>query len=101
MTERDLIMQRMTPVVARLRELGYQVPECPESDGNKFKDCDACNGSGNESVDVYDADLQEHNKEEVNCLHCGGSGQQVANALMDWTLAVNKLVSNTRPVKHG
>ena len=78
MTERELIVSRVAPVAARLKELGVTVPDMPEGDGNEFTKCSTCNGTGKEEVSVgEDTDLW-------NCRDCGGSGFLVSSALWEW-----------------
>ena len=38
MTERELTQTRLTPVIERLRQLGVEVPEIPQGEGNEFND---------------------------------------------------------------
>ena len=75
MTERELIVTRVAPVAARLKDLGVTVPDMPEGDGNEFTKCSTCNGTGKVEIEGSGS---------WNCLECAGSGSLVSNAIWNW-----------------
>ena len=89
MTERELIVSRVAPVAARLKELGVTVPDMPEGEGNEFIKCSTCNGM--ETVEVVKEDGKEEEHQIRNCLECAGSGFLVSNALWEWQKTIISL----------
>ena len=82
MTERDYTMNRLGPVIERLKQLGVDIPEFPETEGNEFSLCYCCKGEG--GVAISD-DVKQL------CLECMGSGQVVTNAVFNWQKKINQL----------
>jgi len=80
MTEREFTINRINPLVERLRQLGVTVPDPPESEGNEFSDCKCENGS-----------KPSGDGKKIVCPDCFGSGQLVVNKLWDWQRQVMKL----------
>ena len=82
-TERDYTIERLRPVVERLRQLGIDTPDMPEGEGNEFSDCRACKTSGNGAIGIDGS--------KIVCPTCLGSGQIVKNAVFDWQRRIMRL----------
>jgi len=67
----------LTPLIARLKELGIDAPPVPDL-VQSFEKCEPCRGSGRESV------VDDEETTEILCRVCMGSGLIPDTTLAKW-----------------
>mgnify|MGYP001565724141 CR=1 FL=1 len=93
MNERELLINRIGPVARRLKELGINVPDMPDGEGNEFTRCTECRGHG--LIEKEDLKSEEGETNTWHCPMCGGSGQTVINNLLEWQKNIIQLWQET------
>lgn len=94
--ERELILSRSREVVQRLKDLGISVPPPPDTEGNQFTPCQACNGVGHIAARSYTNQYGMFIQEKTHCPKCLGSGQLVENGLLEWNKNLVRLVEKIK-----